>query len=123
MIKKYNQFITEADEISQDNNVDKSSELKDEVKVMIEKTIEKSGGEYKSFVDSFNKNPDSVKIEGLINDSDIYDFYLKFRNDIDEILNNVKFFDRVPSELNAFGLYDILIKGTLVAVEETTKTL
>ena len=123
MIKKYNQFITEADEISQDNNVDKSSELKDEVKVMIEKTIEKSGGEYKSFVDSFNKNPDSVKIEGLINDSDIYDFYLKFRNDIDEILNNVKFFDRVPSELNAFGLYDILIKGTLLAVEETAKTL
>lgn len=130
MLKKYLQFIKEADETevedttkSETTDSNKYTEIKEELKSMIERTIEKSGGEYKSFIDSFVKNPDDVKIEGLINDSDIYDFYLKWRNDIDEILNNSNFFDEVPSELNSFGLYDFLIKGTQRAVEETVKSI
>jgi len=130
MLKKYLQFIKEADETevedttkSETTDSNKYTEIKEELKSMIERTIEKSGGEYKSFIDSFVKNPDDVKIEGLINDSDIYDFYLKWRNDIDEILNNSNFFDEVPSELNSFGLYDFLIKGTQRAVEETVKSM
>ena len=95
MIKKYLQFIKEADEVETPETENKEvtpqsdnkySELKEEVKSMIEKTIEKSGGEFKSFVDKFIKSPEDVKIEGFINDSDIYEFYLKFRNDIDELL-------------------------------------
>ena len=93
IIKKYIQFIKEADEPAKNNN--KYTELKDEVKSLIEKTIEKSGGEYKSFIDKYVKSPEDVKIEGLINDSDIYDFYLKWRNDIDEKLNDIKFFDEM----------------------------
>jgi deoxyribodipyrimidine photolyase len=121
MIKKYLQFINEADEPVKDNN--KYTELKDAVKSMIEKTIEKSGGEYKSFVDKFIKSPEDVKIEGLINDSDIYDFYLKFRNDIDELLNDVKYFSEVPSESNTLGLYDYIINGTERAIAEVAKFL
>src|ERR1035437_5931636 len=112
MIKKYIEFIKESDETDKDSSIgepiaedaNKYSDIKEEVKSMIDKTIENSGGEFKSFVESFVKNPEDVKIEGLINDSDVYDFYLKFRNDIDEMLNNNKFFDEVPSELNSFGL-------------------
>ena len=121
MIKRYSQYIKEADEVSVDQNTNKYSEVKEEIKSMIEKTIEKSGGEYASFVESFLKNPVDVKIEGLINDSDIYDFYLKWRNDIDEMLNEVKFFDEVPSDDNVFGLYDYLIKGTERALIEFLK--
>lgn len=121
MIKRYLQFIKEADEPVKDNN--KYTDLKDEVKSMIEKTIEKSGGEYQSFVDKFIKSPDDVKIEGLINDSDIYDFYLKFRNDIDELLNDINYFDEVPSESNTFGLYDYIINGTERAIIEAVKLL
>ena len=122
MVKKYLQFIKEA--IS-DGKVDSSkyAEIKGEIKSMIEKTIENSGGEFASFVDKFVKEPDEVKIEGLINDSDLYDFYLKFRNDIDEMLNDLKFFGSAPSEVNALGLYDYLIKGTQKAIEETVKLL
>jgi len=121
MIKKYLQYIKEANE----NQIDSSkyTELKDELKTMIEKTIEKSGGEFASFVDKFVKEPENVKIEGLINDSDLYDFYLKFRNDIDEILNDIKFFGNAPSEVNAIGLYDYMIKGTQKAIEEAVKLL
>jgi len=95
-----------------DSSDSKYSDIIDEVKSMIEKTIENSGGEFNSFVEEFKKNPEDVQIEGLINDSDIYDFYLKWRNDIDEILNDVKFFDESPTDINAFGLYEYLIKGT-----------
>ncbi len=90
---------------------------------MIEKTIESSGGEFKSFVESFLKSPDDVKIEGLINDSDVYDFYLKWRNDIDESLNDIKFFDENPSESSIFGLYDYLITGTKRAIHEFTRLI
>jgi deoxyribodipyrimidine photolyase len=129
MVKKYLQFINEAEEVTTESPVekkqdsDKYTELKNEVKSMIEKTIEKSGGEFKSFVDKFIKSPEDVKIEGFINKSDIYEFYLKFRNDIDELLNNIKYFNEVPSESNTFGLYDYIINGTEKAVSEIVKDL
>ena len=136
MLKRYTQFIKEADEVETeptaevteskpDDTLDNSkyTEIKDELKSMIEKTIENSGGEYKSFIESFIKDPKEIKIEGLINDSDIYEFYLKFRNDIDEVLNDIKFFDEVPSESNTFGLYDYIIDGTGRSVEEVIKTM
>ena len=101
----------------------KFQEVIDEVKKMIEKTIEKSGGEFKSFVESFIKDPKEVKIEGFINDSDIYDFYLKYRKQIDECLNDVKFFDKPASEIGSFGLYEYTINGTQTAVVEFVKEL
>ena len=132
MIRKYLQFIKEADETTDaqpaaesTEKVDsgKYTELKDEVKSMIEKTIEKSGGEFKSFVDKFIKSPEDVKIEGFINDSDIYEFYLKFRNDIDELLNDIKYFNEVPSESNTLGLYDYIINGNTKALGQIVKEL
>jgi hypothetical protein len=102
---------------------DNYTDIKDEIKSMIEKTIESSGGEYKSFIDSFIKNTEDVKVEGFINDSDIYEFYLKFRNDIDELLNNIKFFDNSPTEANAYGLYEYVIRGTDKAFIEVVKML
>jgi hypothetical protein len=140
MIKKYYQFINEADETPSDDPADKVpateanekegdksdtkfTELKDEIKSMIEKTIENSGGEFNQFIDSYKKSPEDVKIEGLINDSEIYEFYLKWRNDIDELLNDRNFFDEVPTEINAFGLYEYVIKGTERAITECVKSM
>lgn len=117
-IRKFHRFF-EAEELDSG----KYTELKSEVKSLIESTIEKSGGEYKSFISEFLKSPEDVKIEKLINDSDIYDFYLKYRNDIDELLNDRKFFGNSPSAINSNGLYDYLIKGTQKAIEETVKIL
>lgn len=140
MLKRYLQFINEADETEQpvqqqpteqteapegiktlDNS--KYPEVMEEVQKMIENTIQKSGGELNTFIESFEKNPEDVKVEGFINDSDIYDFYLKFRNDVDEILNNLKFYDESPTEVNAFGLYEYVIKGTERAFMEVVKMI
>ena len=139
MIKKYSQFINEAEQTQVETQVQpeqpvesegikslddsKYTEVKEEINKMIENTIQKSGGELKSFIESFEKNPEDVKVEGFINDSDIYDFYLKFRNDIDEILNNIKFYDESPTEVNAFGLYEYVIKGTERAFMEVVKMI
>jgi hypothetical protein len=116
---KYFEYIKEADETQNQSN--KFSELTEEVKKMIETTIENSGGEFNSFVDSFVKSPEDIQVEGFINDSDIYDFYLKWRNDIDEVLNDINFFDEAPTQSNSFGLYEYVITGTKKAFEEIIK--
>jgi hypothetical protein len=88
MIKKYVDFINEAEEVEAGAQVQSEKEtdasdsykfmdVQEEIKSMIEKTIKNSGGEYSSFVQSFLKNPEDVKVDGFINDSDLYDFYLK----------------------------------------------
>ncbi len=116
-MRKFSEYLKESDEYSN------YEELKDEIVSMIEKTVENVGGDFNTFLDSFNRNPGDYKIEGLINDSDIYDFYLKYRNDIDEVLNNINFFDESPTEYNAYGLYEITIKGTEKAVQELVKNI
>lgn len=126
MIKKYEQFINESDEIEMSDNTNldsKYTEIKEEIKKMVDGTIQSNGGELASFIESFIKNPEDIKVEGFINDSDVYDFYLKFRNDVDEILNNIKFYDQSPTEVNAFGLYEYTIKGTEKAFMEIIKMI
>jgi DNA-directed RNA polymerase subunit RPC12/RpoP len=107
----------------EDLDTNSHKEVIEEVKKLIESTIEKSGGEFNTFIESYIKDPEKFKIEGLINDSDIYDFYLKYRNSIDEILNDVNFYDEPPSELNTFGLYDYIIIGTSRAINEIVKMI
>jgi hypothetical protein len=98
----------------------KFQEVIDEVSNLIEKTIEKSGGELESFIDSYIKNPTDVKIEGLIDEKDIFDFYLKYRNQIDECLQEINFYENAPDVIR---LYDYIIKGTMVAVTEFVKSM
>ena len=116
-MKIFSQLIKEQNEF-----YDKFDNISDDVKEKIEKTIKNSGGEYSSFIESFIKD-DDVKIEGLINDSDVYDFYLKYIDDIDVILNDMSFFDESPSNQNVFGLYNYLVLGTNESVKEIVKNL
>lgn len=104
------------------SNIEDSSEkyyeIKKQLKSMIEKTVKKYNVDFDDFVFSYKKNPEDNQIIGLINDYDIYEFYLKNRNDIDEILNDIKFFDDSPSKNSAYGLYDYIIVGTDIAINE-----
>ena len=136
-IKKYNQFLKEEveaeaelpentieNEESEQNKISSNyQEATDEIKKLVEKTIEKNGGELNQFILSFIKDPENIKIEGLINDSDIYDFYLKFRNQVDEILNTIKFYQQTPDDNGCLGLYDYIILGTNRAIIEFAKLL
>ena len=122
MIKKYLEYIRE-DQQEKDFS-GKYQELKDKVKSLIQDTVdeEKQYDSVESFIDSYIKKED-VDIRGLIKQDDLYQFYLDWRNDIDEILNSINFFDEVPSKLNSIGLYDYIITGTKKAISEVVRML
>jgi hypothetical protein len=47
------------------------------------------------FIEAFKADSERIKFEVLINDSDVYDFYLKFMDEIDEILSKANFLIKV----------------------------
>jgi len=108
-LKSYHNFLNEKNE-SQNPLYD---EVKSEIKGMIEKSLKTSDKKtVEEFIQAFKRNSEETKIEGLINDADIYEFYLKYRNVIDEKLSEVKFYEQKPSEIGCFSLYDYIVKGT-----------
>lgn len=119
-IKSYTSFVNE--DLKSDLSPKLKSEYKDikeDIIEMIKKSLKTSDNKtFEDFVSAFIRNPQETQIEGLINDSDVYDFYLKYRNDIDELLSKIKFYDEVPSEITSFSLYDYVIKGTKKAISE-----
>lgn len=118
-LSKFNNYIREDVDSEPELDMNKYSELKDEVSEMIKSSLNTSDKKtFEDFVDAFIKSPEDTKIEGLINDSDIYEFYLKFRSDIDDILLDINFYDETPSSLKVFTLYDYVIQGTLKSVSE-----
>jgi hypothetical protein len=117
-IKSFVNWISEAKD-----DVEKYADIKEEVDNMFKETVDESGGELDSMKLAYSQNPKDIKIRGFINDSEIYDFYLKFRNDIDQILNDINYFDDTPQEKNAFGLYEYVVKGTERAFLEVVKMI
>jgi len=128
--KRYSRAILEAEETidepekSDELSLDRFPDLVDEVRSMIEKSLGSEDDRVaKDFIRAFNRSPEENVIEGLINDSDVYDFYLMWRNDIDDVLASVNFFDEVPSEVKVYSLYDYIIQGTKRAVEEVVSLM
>jgi hypothetical protein len=111
-------------EKSDELSLDRFPDLVEEIKSMIEGSL---GSEDKrvadDFIRAFNRSPEENVIEGMINDSDVYDFYLMWRSDIDDVLSAVNFFDEVPSEVKVYSLYDYIIQGTRRAVQEIVSML
>lgn len=116
--------INEAEDItepekSDELSLDRFPDLKEEIEQMMKKSLGSESDKVLSdFIDAYTRAPEDNSIEGFINDSDIYEFYLMWRNDIDDILSAVNFFDEVPSEMKVFSLYDYIIQGTKRAVQE-----
>lgn len=125
-LKTYYQFIKEdvENDLSTEEDENQFSEIKEDLKEMIEKSLKTSDTKTKDdFIEAYIKSPEDTQIEGLVNDSDVYEFYLKYRNDIDELLSKYKFYDESPSGINSFSLYDYLIKGTKKAILELIKQI
>lgn len=120
-IKNYLKFIKE--DLVSDITSNLKPENKDLKSEIIEKIIKSLKTEdrdvFDEFVDAYIKDDEKNKIEGLINDADVYEFYLSYRNEIDALLSEINFYDEKPgSDLNCFSLYDYIVKGTLEAVKE-----
>lgn len=120
-VKRYFQFIKEADENEvvkkDDSNYDN---IKEDIESKVKTTIENNGGEFKSFIEKYIKTPEDVSIEGLINDDQIYDFWRTYENEIDSLLNETKYFENPPKEI---GVYKYIINSTKYAIGLIVKML
>ena len=124
-IKNYHNFINE------DLKSNLSSKLEGENKELKESIIDKiikslnadDKKVFDDFISAYIRDSEKNQIEGLINDSDIYEFYLSNRNDIDALLSKLNFYDEVPSDMNSFSLYDYVVKGTKRAITEIVTEL
>lgn len=112
-LHKFFEFITE-----QTDSGNVYSDVIDELKTMIQKSLKTSDKKtIDEFTSAYLRDTEKNQIEGLINDSDIYEFYLKYKNEIDQKLSEIKFYDERPSEIDSFSLYDYLVKGTKKAIK------
>jgi len=94
--------------------------LKNDLMVLVEKSAKmqnlKTDEFIKNWVDE-NSTPEktekTVTLEGLIQDEDIFDFYLKHKEDVDKLLEKDGYFGR---NQGVRGLYEYVIDGTKQAI-------
>jgi len=112
--QKFYEFIAEKNE-----NESNYSDVIQELDSMIEKSLKTSDEKTREdFISAYLRDSEKNQIEGLINDSDVYEFYLKYRNEIDQRLSELKFYEEKPSDMDSFSLYDYLVKGTKRAIKD-----
>jgi hypothetical protein len=108
MIKKFTYF-TENVEVK---------DLQGSLKSMIENSLKTTDSKtVEEFIRAYKEDPESTQIQGLINNVDIYDFYMKYQDDIDELLNSSDFYSKTPKEMNVYSLYNYTIIGTKNAIK------
>lgn len=113
-VLKYNDILNEAneDEINNLNFIDNILDIFSEsIGTDDKSTLNKS-------ISTYISDDESIAIKGLTNDSDIYDFFIKYTNDIDKVLKEINHYDKTPNDLNALGLYDYIIVSTKLAIKE-----
>ena len=76
-----------------------------------------------NFISEYADSQESKTLEGFIEESDIFEFYLKHKGDIDELMTDKNFFDEPPKDNEIFSLYDFVIVGTKKAVIDVLKEL
>jgi len=121
-VKSYKLFIESLKEDFDSKLSEDNKELKGDVLDLIEASIKTDSKEaLREFIESYLTG--DSKIEGFINDADIYEFYLKYSDSIDSILDKIDYFVRVPKDSNIFGVYQYIIESTKEAMIEILKQI
>lgn len=123
-IRKFKQYNESLSQDLDSKLSDEFKSLKSELLDMIEKSLNSSDiNVVDDFINSYLDDDSESVIEGLVNDSDVYEFYLKYTDSIDEILNDGEFFKLSPSEHGVVGLYDYLVYGTRKAIKNAVNRI
>jgi len=120
-LKNFDEYLNEnleSDILETNKLSDEYKSLKKGIIELLDNTVEDSDKllNVQNYMDDYINSEDEI-LEGFIENSDIYDFYLKYQNDIDELLTDEEFFDEYPTEYNIYSLYDYLIEGTKKSVK------
>ncbi|MFA5586135.1 MAG: hypothetical protein WDA02_06265 [Saccharofermentanales bacterium] len=131
-IRKYSSFLVEKldfDDIKERLD-DSYIDLKSELIEMIEETLkniknaEITMTDLEDFINDYiSAGKDANMIDKLVEDNDIFNFYLKFQSEIDELLNETKYMDESPSDNNVFSLYDVVIDGTKQSILDILESI
>jgi hypothetical protein len=91
---------------------------------MIEESTSSSDSKLaKQHIEKYLQDEDANFIIGFVNDSDVYDFYIKYIDVIDQILITKEHFIKTPSDLNVQSVYKYVIISTKIAVKQLLKDL
>lgn len=121
-IKNFTTYLTEDIDLTEleEKVGDSFPELKMDLLDLINQTLEETS-DIKNvktedlndfFTDYITAGKDSEMIDQLVEDNDIFNFYLKHQSDFDELLNDTGYMEKTPQENNVFSLYDVIIDGT-----------
>ena len=103
---------------------DKYTSLKRGILELLDKTLGSDTTKLQTFINSYvDPNSDEI-LEGFVEDAQIFDVYLKYQSDVDQILLDNNYYDDPPE---VESLYDYVIDGTFDAMvycmEEIKKDL
>jgi len=119
-VKTFNQIIPNEPSVNEgfDDELkgklsDKYTSLKRGILELLDKTLNGDTTKLQSFIDAYvDPNSDEI-LDGFVEDADIFDFYLKYQSDVDQILLDQNYYDDSP---DVESLYDYVIDGTFDAV-------
>jgi hypothetical protein len=132
-IKKLTEFtlnekldLTKINNNFSDEYIDLKTDLIDIINNILEENSDVSvkNDDLLRFINDYiDDGRNSTKINSLIDDNDIFNFYLKHQSDIDELLNNTEYLDQTPKNNNVYSLYDVVIDGTKQSIIEILKII
>lgn len=124
--EKYKDFMYESLEDKYKDKLSGNYEsLKRGILVLLDNSVEDSDKliNVQNFINNYIENDKNSTMIGLVDDAEIFEFWNKYKEQIDEICSDKKYFDKSPTENNIFSVYDFMINATKFAVKETLKSI
>ena len=124
--EKYKDFLYEnLEEKFKDKIGDDYNSLKRGILLLVDDSVENTEElvDVQNFINKSSENLDESPLVGFIDDGDIFNFYMKFQADIDEVCINNNWFNKTASEENVNSLYGYMISGSKFAVKQCLKIL
>jgi len=124
--EKYKDFLYEnLEDKFKDKISEQYSSLKRGILLLLDDSVKNTEEliDVQNYINKSSIDLNSNQLIGFIDDADVFDFYLKYQTDIDEICNNNKWFEKTAAEENIFSLYQYIINGSKFAVMQCLKIL
>jgi len=85
---------------------------------LLEKSLEnKELIDLQNFIKAYLEGDGNAYIQGLSNDSELFEFYAKYQVELDELLVKDNYFQKSPKELNVSSVYDYVTRASKRALE------
>jgi hypothetical protein len=124
--EKYADFMYESLEDKYKDKISGEYEsLKRGILLLLDNSVENSDEliNVQNFINQYIEDDENATMVGLVDDAEIFEFWNKYKEQIDEICSDKKYFDKSPTENNIFSVYAFMINATKFAVKETLKSL